>query len=109
MNRLEFVTALSNELGMKQKECEQILEAELDIITRTLQSGDFVRIAGFGRLQSKMMSPRKCHNPRSGEPIMVDAVVKPVFKAGKKLREALNADISKDALEDTLEDDYDET
>lgn len=100
MNRAELVAALSKELGKTQKECEKIVETELDIIIRALQSGDFVRIAGFGRLDTKTMPPRMCHDPRNGNVISVGTVRKPVFKSGKNLRKAINVGIPEEALKD---------
>lgn len=47
---------------------------------------------GFGAFSVKRRPPRIGRNPRSGEPVRIEAKAAPFFKAGKELRDRLNAD-----------------
>jgi DNA-binding protein HU-beta len=55
-----------------------------------LQSGDTVRIVGFGNFQVAHRKASNGRNPRTGEPIQIPASNIPKFKAGKALKEAVN-------------------
>jgi len=63
----------------------------LDAMTQTLAAGQRIEIRGFGSFSLSSRSPRIGRNPRSGEKVMVPAKQVPHFKAGKELRERVDA------------------
>jgi integration host factor subunit beta len=67
-----------------------IVTTIFDQITDALARGGRVELRGFGAFAAKRRNPRVGHNPRTGEPVSVDAKALPVFKAGKKLHYRLN-------------------
>ena len=57
-----------------------------------LANGEDVRIAAFGTFSVKSRPARTGRNPRTGEPVSISASRSPSFKAGKTLKDSLNAD-----------------
>ncbi len=55
-----------------------------------MAEGNRVELRGFGAFSVKQRDARKGRNPRTGEPVKVDAKRVPFFKTGKELRERLN-------------------
>ncbi len=65
------------------------VEAVFEIITKTLGRGEEVAIAGFGTFRIAKRAARMGVNPKTGEKIHIAASVKPKFRAGKALKEAV--------------------
>ena len=80
---------VSLHLGNQEK-AAKALEIVLSGIVKVLQDHQMLRFVGFGTflVQDKPASERR--NPRTGDPIEIDAYKKPVFRAGKDLKEAFN-------------------
>lgn len=72
------------------RDVERIVSTVFDEITQALSNGDRVELRGFGAFSVRMRDARMGRNPRTGEPVPVDAKHVPYFKAGKELRERLN-------------------
>ena len=70
------------------KAVEKSLNTTVETIIDAVTSGDSVTIPGFGTFFTKHRAPRVCRNPKTGEPVKVDACEVPVFKPGKRLKEA---------------------
>ena len=71
---------------------ETIVNAIFDEITGALCESNRVELRGFGAFSVKHRPPRSGRNPRTGEAVAVEEKWVPFFKAGKELRERLNAD-----------------
>jgi integration host factor subunit beta len=63
----------------------------LDAMTQALANGQRIEIRGFGSFSLSERSPRVGRNPKSGEKVMVPGKRVPHFKAGKELRERVDA------------------
>ncbi len=66
------------------------VEAVFDTITKTMGHGDDVAITGFGTFRVVKRAARQGRNPKTGETIQIKASIKPKFRAGKVLKEAVN-------------------
>lgn len=62
----------------------------LHYMTEALTSGQRVEIRGFGSFCLHYKSPRKAHNPKTGERVMTEGKYSPHFKPGKEMRERIN-------------------
>ena len=60
-------------------------------IAEALARGETVSIAGFGTFATRSRAARQGRNPATGESIAIAASTAPSFKAGKALRDAVNA------------------
>ena len=90
MNKAELISYLSDTVGISKKQSEDSIEAIVDIITKTLQDGREVNIAGFGAFMAKTRKARMGVNPQNPtEKIHIDEVRVPKFKAGKGPKDAL--------------------
>lgn len=76
--------------GIETKAASQrAVEAVFDTITKTMARGEDVAITGFGAFRVVKRAARQGRNPKTGETIQIPATVKPKFRAGKGLKEAV--------------------
>jgi len=73
-----------------QRDVERIVGTVFEEISAALARGDRVELRGFGAFSVKTRPARTGRNPRTGEPVEVEAKAVPFFKTGKELRERLN-------------------
>lgn len=92
MTRSELIQRLAERFPqLIQKDAEVAVAEILGTIHRTLISGDRVEIRGFGSFSLNHRPPRTARNPKSGEKVAVPGKFSPHFKAGKELRERVEA------------------
>ena len=92
MTKNEMIGAVANKIdGATKKDIEVVVNEVFDTIKNTLASGEKVAIAGFGSFEVVERAARECKNPRTGEPVHVDASKAPKFKASKNFKDAVNA------------------
>ncbi|MCL4405926.1 MAG: HU family DNA-binding protein [Patescibacteria group bacterium] len=72
-----------------KKQAEMAVEALFDTIVKTMSRGEEVAITGFGTFRVAKRAARMGINPKTGEKIHIAASVKPKFRAGKMLKEAV--------------------
>ncbi|MEK9180254.1 MAG: HU family DNA-binding protein [Patescibacteria group bacterium] len=90
MNKAGFVDAVQAAAGYGTRaEAERSVEAVLDTITKSLSRGEEVAISGFGIFLVQKRAARMGRNPKTGESIQIAASVKPKFRPGKLLKEAV--------------------
>lgn len=89
MNRTELVDAVAGKAGLKKVDAQAAVDALVEIVTDALAKGDEVRVTGFGSFDITNTKAREARNPRTGEKVMVPAKRRPVFKAGKQLKDAV--------------------
>ena len=91
MIRSELVHRLCTDFpDLTQREIEGVVTALFDNITDQLAKGGRVELRGFGAFSTRQRDARVGRNPRTGEPVDVDAKRVPYFKPGKEMRERLN-------------------
>jgi integration host factor subunit alpha len=84
--------AIQNQLGYPKKQSFDLVETLLEIIKRTLESGDDVMVSGFGKFSVKEKKVRKGRNPSTGEDLMLDARRVVTFKCAGGLRDKVNGE-----------------
>ena len=89
MNKSELVDAVAEETGGTKADAQRSVDAVIDVITRTLESGDSVQLTGFGTFEVRERSARTGRNPQTGEELQIPATKAPAFKAGKGLKDAV--------------------
>ena len=89
LTKNDIVNEISNKVGFTKKETVDIVEKLLEIIKRTLESGDDVLVSGFGKFCVKKKGQRKGRNPSTGEPMMLKARTVVTFKTSGRLREKI--------------------
>ena len=90
MNKNDLVSAVAGSVGLSRADAGKAVDSVFGNITSSLQSGDDVRLAGFGTFSVANRKWRTGRNPRTGAPIYIPARNHAKFKAGKALKEAVN-------------------
>jgi integration host factor subunit beta len=72
------------------KDVELAVKTILEHMAQALSSGERIEIRGFGSFSLHYRPPRTGRNPKTGEPVTLDAKYVPHFKPGKELRERVN-------------------
>lgn len=87
MTKSQLITLLSEKSpSFMEDDVAIAVQAILDSIARTLESGNRVEIRGFGSFGLNYRPARKGRNPKSGEPVLVPSKSAPHFKAGKEMK-----------------------
>ncbi len=91
MNKTELVAAMAEQAGISKKDAEKALKAFTDVVAEELKKDGKVQLVGFGTFEVSTRAEREGRNPQNGEPMKIAASKSPKFKAGKALKDALNA------------------
>lgn len=89
VGRQELAKHIASEAKITQKQAGEVLEAVLDAIRSSLESGKEVRLVGFGSFKVRQSTPRKGVNPRTREAIEVPAKERVRFFPGKELADSV--------------------
>ncbi|MEK7479320.1 MAG: HU family DNA-binding protein [Patescibacteria group bacterium] len=90
MKKDGLVEAVMEAAGLETKKSAQMaVEAIFETITKALSKGEEVAISGFGVFRVMKRAARMGVNPKTGEKIQIAASIKPKFRAGKALKEAV--------------------
>ena len=91
MNKTELVAAIAEQAGISKKDAEKALKAFTDVVAEELKNDGKVQLVGFGTFEVSTRAEREVRNPQSGEPMKIAASKAPKFKAGKALKDTVNA------------------
>jgi len=90
MNKTELIAAIAAKAELTKKDTEKFLSAFEDVVTEALVEGQKVQLVGFLTADVTERSEREGRNPQTGVAMTIAASKSPRFKAGKKLRDAVN-------------------
>jgi DNA-binding protein HU-beta len=92
VNKAELVTSIAEKSGLTKKDAEAALNAFMKSVEETLVKGEKVQLVGFGTFDVRQRKARQGRNPRNPEQVIdIPASKAPVFKAGKALKDIVNA------------------
>lgn len=91
MNKTELVAAVAEQAGLSKKDAEAAVKAFTDVVAEALKAGDKIQLVGFGTFEVSERAAREGRNPRTGETMTIEASKTPKFKAGKALKDQVNA------------------
>lgn len=91
MNKTELVAAMAEKTGLTKKDAENALKAFTDVVAEELVKGDKIQLVGFGTFEVTERAEREGRNPKTGDPMTIPASKSPKFKAGKALKDMVNA------------------
>ena len=91
MNKSELINSIADKAELSKKDSEKFLNAFVEVVSESLTAGEKVQLVGFGTFDVKSRPARTARNPRTGEPIEIAASKDPVFKAGKALKDEVDA------------------
>ncbi|HJC47805.1 MAG TPA: HU family DNA-binding protein [Candidatus Lachnoclostridium pullistercoris] len=91
MNKTELIAEIAERAEISKKDAEKALKAFTDVVADELVKGEKVQLVGFGTFEVSERAAREGRNPKSGEPMKIEASRSPKFKAGKALKDMVNA------------------
>ena len=91
MNRTELVAAMAEKTQLSKKDAEAALQAFVDVVSEEMKKGEKVQLVGFGTFEVSERAAREGRNPQTGEAMTIAASKTPKFKAGKALKDLVNA------------------
>lgn len=91
MNKTELIAAIAERTELTKKDAEKALKAFTDVVEEELKKGEKIQLVGFGTFEVSERSERTGRNPQTGETMQISASKTPKFKAGKALKDAMNA------------------
>lgn len=91
MNKTELIAAVADNAELSKKDAEKALKAFVDVVTSELKKGEKVQLVGFGTFEVSERSAREGRNPQTGKTMKIEACKAPKFKAGKALKDLVNA------------------
>lgn len=91
MNKTELIAAVAEKAEISKKDSEKALKAFIDVVTDELKAGGKIQLVGFGTFEVSERAAREGRNPQTGKTMKIAACKAPKFKAGKALKDAVNA------------------
>ena len=91
MNKSELVAAIAEKAELSKKDAEKAVKAFTDTVAEQLKAGEKIQLVGFGTFEVSERAAREGRNPRTGETMIIEASKTPKFKAGKALKDLVNA------------------
>ena len=92
ITKANLVDKIYNNSGISKATSIQTMETIMEILKRTLESGEDILISGFGKFEVKDKTERRGRNPQTGSDLTIDARRVVTFKSSGKLRDKLNGE-----------------
>ena len=90
MTKADIIEKVMNRIGGKRKDSQDLVESVFELLKTTLESGEDVKISGFGKFEVKQKKDRRGRNPQTGETITIKARQILTFKPSTLLKAAIN-------------------
>lgn len=94
MTKADIFEKIQEGMGLSKKESADKVEAVFAIMKSTLESGESLKISGFGSFIVKQKKDRRGRNPQTGESITIDARRILTFKPSDVLKGQINKEFS---------------
>ncbi|ATD00990.1 MAG: HU family DNA-binding protein [Pseudoalteromonas spongiae] len=90
MNKSQLIELIAKNNDMPKTTAKRVVESLVATITQSLSEGDLVQLPGFGSFSLSYHPEKQGRNPQTGEEITIAGQNKVAFKAGSKLKSAIN-------------------
>jgi integration host factor subunit alpha len=90
LTKANIVEAVTEQNGYPKNQSFEIIEILLEIMKRTLESGEDVLVSGFGKFCVKEKQGRLGRNPATGEDMMLKPKRVVTFRCSRQLRDKIN-------------------
>ena len=91
MTKADLIKKIAATANINATEAKLALDATTEAIKQALTTGEKVQLIGFGTFSVNERPARDGKNPRTGEPLHIDAKKVAKFKAGADFEKLLNA------------------
>jgi integration host factor subunit alpha len=90
LTKAQIIEAIAEQNGFTKIKSLETVETLLELIKKTLESGEDVLISGFGKFCVNEKKPRKGRNPATGENMMLAPRRVVTFRCSRSLRDKIN-------------------
>ena len=90
LTKIQIVESIAKQNGYTKQASTDMVETLLEIIKRTLESGEDVLVSGFGKFCVKVKKERRGRNPSTGRDMILRPRKVVSFKCSGKLRKKIN-------------------
>ncbi len=90
LTKANIVEAVAEQNGYTKNQSSEMIETLLEIIKRTLESGEDVLVSGFGKFCIKTKHGRRGRNPATGKDMMLEPRKVVTFRCSRQLRDKIN-------------------
>ncbi len=90
LTKADIINSVQAEEGLTKQQSTEVIETLIEIIKKTLASGEDVLISGFGKFCIRDKNERKGRNPATGDDLMLAPRRVVTFKCSGKLRDRIN-------------------
>ena len=91
MTKSQLIRLLSEQKNLTAEQAKTVVDTIFEEITASLERGQRVELRGFGSFGLKQRRARDGRNPKTGKAVDVEAKRVMFFKAGKELKERVDA------------------
>lgn len=91
LTKAEMAEHLFEDVGLNKREAKEFVDAFFDVVTVALESGDSVKLSGFGNFDLRKKNQRPGRNPKTGLAIPISARRVVTFRPGQKLKARVEA------------------
>lgn len=91
LTKAELATMLFDKVGLNKREAKELVEVFFEEVRTALESGDSVKLSGFGNFQLRDKPQRPGRNPKTGEEMPITARRVVTFHASQKLKAMVEA------------------
>jgi len=92
MTKADLIENVYLKTGFSKKESAEIVEMVFDLIKTTLETGEKIKIAGFGNFVVKDKATRRGRNPQTGDEIAISSRKILSFKPSQVLKQSINGE-----------------
>src|ERR1700742_5324989 len=96
LTKAELAELLFDNVGLNKREAKDMVEAVFEVIRDALESGDSVKLSGFGNFQLRDKPQRPGRNPKTGEAIPITARRAVTAHASQKLKAVVEGEASEE-------------
>jgi len=86
LTKAELADMLFEKVGLNKREAKDMVESFFEEIRVALETGDTVKLSGFGNFQLRDKPQRPGRNPKTGEEMPITARRVVTFHASQKLK-----------------------
>lgn len=89
LTRARLAETLHRQVGVSKKEASALVEDVLDLLSETLESGEKVKLSGFGTFEVREKHARPGRNPRTNEQLTISGRRVVSFRPSQVLRDSM--------------------
>tara|TARA_B100000029_G_C16902544_1_gene714650 strand:+ start:117 stop:422 length:306 start_codon:yes stop_codon:yes gene_type:complete len=99
LTKAKLAETLFEQMGLNKREAKDLVEGFFENLRVSLESGEQVKLSGFGNFDLRDKNERPGRNPKTGEEIPISARRVVTFKPGQKLKSRVDMFTAKKTIE----------